>query len=207
MTEPVATSTRRSRVDRRSAALAPVMADGPLAPAGLELLPGDIELVAWDPSPAAPRPEIAGLFTYGHPAVEAPLLDQLPGLKVVSNYGVGVDHIHVPEVVGRGIPVGNTPGILDGATADMAFCLLLAAGRRLVEGDRYARDPAFTVYDPGYMLGTEIHGRRLASSGWDIGRQIARRAVASDMRIVYIGAFARGRRAGRPLLAAGRTSS
>jgi glyoxylate reductase len=92
-------------------------------------------------------------------------LDRLPGVKVVSNYGVGVDHIDLAAARQRGIPVGNTPGILDGATADMGFCLLLAAARRLVEGDRYARSPEFTRYDPGYMLGREAHGSTLGIVG------------------------------------------
>ena len=94
------------------------------------------------------------------------MLDRLPGVRVISNFGVGVDHIDVAAATARGIPVGNTPGILDGATADLAFALLLAAGRRIVEGDRYARGPAFTHYDPSYMLGREVHGARSASSAW-----------------------------------------
>jgi glyoxylate reductase len=66
-------------------------------------------------------------------------MDRLPGVKVISNYGVGVDHIDLAAAAKRNIPVGNTPGILDGATADMGFTLLLAAARRLCESDRYAR--------------------------------------------------------------------
>jgi len=86
----------------------------------------------------------------------------------------------------RGIPVGNTPGILDGATADMAFALLLAAGRRLVEGDRYARGPDFLRYDPSHMLGREIHGATLGIFGLGrIGTQVARRARAFDMTVLY----------------------
>ena len=87
------------------------------------------------------------------------------GLRVISNFGVGVDHIDVAAAAARGIPVGNTPGILDGATADLAFALLLAAGRRLVEGDRYARGPDFLHYDPSYMLGREVHGSTLGIVG------------------------------------------
>ncbi|MEK6236597.1 MAG: D-glycerate dehydrogenase, partial [Planctomycetales bacterium] len=80
----------------------------------------------------------------------------------------------------------NTPGILNGATADMGFALLLAAARRLVEGDRYARSPEFTVYDPGFMLGSEVHGTTLGIIGLGrIGRQVARRARGFDMRVLY----------------------
>src|SRR5262245_47599030 len=166
-------------------ALPKVIADTPLAPAIHALLLGQVEILPWSAA-AQKQSVVAALYTYGHPLVDGPLLDRLPGLKVISNYGVGVDHIRLPEAARRGIPVGNTPGILDGATADMAFTLLLAAGRRLAEGDRYARGPAFTHYDPGYMLGREVHGSTLGIIGLGrIGRQIARRARGFEMNLLY----------------------
>src|SRR5205823_12314340 len=120
------------------------------------------------------------------PLVDGALLDVLPGVRVISNFGVGVDHIDVAAATARGIPVGNTPGILDGATADQAFALLLAAGRRLVEGDRYARGPHFLRYEPAYMLGQEVHGSTLGIVGLGrIGQQVARRARAFDMTVLY----------------------
>jgi glyoxylate reductase len=107
-------------------------------------------------------------------------------VKVISNYGVGVDHIDLAAAAARNIPVGNTPGILDGATADMGFALLLSAARKVVEGDRYARSPEFTVYDPGYMLGREVHHATLGIVGLGrIGRQVARRARGFDMTVLY----------------------
>jgi glyoxylate reductase len=163
-----------------------VAADTPLAPAIESLLAGKVEILPWSAAREGVRDDIAALYTYGHPLVDGPMLDRLPALRVISNYGVGVDHIRVAEAAARGIPVGNTPGILDGATADMGFCLLLAAARRLVEGDRYARSPAFTRYDPGYMLGREIHGQTLGIIGLGrIGREVARRARGFDMRVLY----------------------
>src|SRR6185437_14645218 len=126
------------------------------------------------------------IYTYGHPTVDAALLDRLPAVKVISNFGVGVDHIDVAAATARGIPVGNTPGILDGATADMALTLILAAGRRLAEGDRYARGPDFLHYDPSYLLGREVHGSTLGIVGMGrIGEQVARRARGFDMKILY----------------------
>jgi glyoxylate reductase len=163
-----------------------VAADTPLAPAIEKLLEGNVEIVPWSFTQAGQRDDIVGLYTYGHPLVDGPLLDRLPSLRTISNYGVGVDHIHVPEAARRGIVVGNTPGILDGATADMGFCLLLAAARRLVEGDCYARSPAFTRYDPGYILGREVHGQTLGIIGLGrIGRQVARRARGFEMSVLY----------------------
>ena len=66
------------------------------------------------------------------------MLDRLPGVKLVSNYGVGVDHIDVAACNRRGIPVGNTPNVLNGATADMGIALMLMAGRRMAEGEAEA---------------------------------------------------------------------
>jgi glyoxylate reductase len=163
-----------------------IAADTPLAPAVESLLAGKVEILPWSATQGGQRDDIVGLYTYGHPLVDGPLLDRLPSLRVISNYGVGVDHIRVGLASARGIPVGNTPGILDGATADMAFCLLLAAARRLVEGDRYARSAEFTRYDPGYLLGREIHGQTLGIIGLGrIGKQIARRARGFEMPILY----------------------
>jgi glyoxylate reductase len=118
--------------------------------------------------------------------VDGPLLDRTPNVKVISNHGVGVDHIDLAAAEERGIPVGNTPGCLDGATADMTFALLLATARNVVIGDRYARGPEFTVYDPSLMIGKEVHGATIGIVGLGrIGKQVARRACAFDMRVLY----------------------
>lgn len=158
-----------------------VLADLPVSPVVTELLAGRAELVPWDS--AGP---VDAIYTYGHPTVDAAMLDRFAGAKVVSNFGVGVDHIDLRAAVARKIPVGNTPGVLDGATADLAFALLLAAGRRVVEGDRHARGPAFTRYDPSFMLGREVHGRTLGVFGMGrIGRQVAMRGRGFGMSILY----------------------
>jgi len=161
-----------------------VMADGPLAPIILESLQGEVIWVPW--STTATHNDVVALYTYGHPRVDGPLLDRFPGLRVISNYGVGVDHIDLAAAAARKIPVGNTPGILDGATADMGFALLLSTARRVVEGDHYARSPEFTTYDPGYMLGYEVHGATLGIIGLGrIGAQVAKRGRGFDMRVLY----------------------
>ncbi len=163
-----------------------VVADGPLAPAILERLAGKVALLPWRVAEDGVQEQVTGMYTYGHPQVDGELLDLFPRLKVISNYGVGVDHINLEAARQRGIPVGNTPGVLDGATADMAFALLLASARRVVEGDRYARSPEFTVYDPGYMLGREVHHATIGIVGMGrIGLEIAKRAAGFDMRILY----------------------
>ena len=127
-----------------------------------------------------------GLLTYGHPIITGAFMDRMPNLKVISNFGVGVDHIDLPAAKQRGIPVGNTPNMLDGATADMTFAMLMAAARNIVIGDRFARSAAFTHYDPRILIGYEVHGTTLGIIGMgNIGRQVARRASGFDMHILY----------------------
>src|SRR4051812_37154717 len=163
-----------------------ILADLPVAPSIAETLQSHVELMPWQSAREPGAEAIAGIYTYGHPTVDGALLERLPGVHVISNFGVGVDHIDVRAATARGVAVGNTPGVLDGATADMAFALLLAAGRRLVEGDRYARGPDFLRYDPSYMLGREIHGATLGVIGLGrIGAQVARRGRAFDMTVLY----------------------
>ena len=163
-----------------------VIADGPLDETVIGFAGADIEFLPWPlPTSDVPTP-VDGIYTYGHPHVDGSMLDGLPGVRVISNYGVGVDHINVADAHDRDIPVGNTPNILDGATADTGFALLLAAARRVVEGDRYARSPEFLRYDPGYMLGREAHSSALGIIGLgNIGAQVARRARGFEMRVMY----------------------
>jgi glyoxylate reductase len=166
-----------------------VLVDVPLPAQMVEMIGDGYELHVWPADVAALEallPRMDALFTYGHPRVDGPLMDRIPGLKVISNFGVGVDHIDLPAARERGIPVGNTPNVLDGATADMTFALLMALARKIVVGDRYARSAAFTHYDPGFMLGSEVHGQTLGIVGMgNIGRQVARRARGFDMPILY----------------------
>ncbi len=155
----------------------------------LAILGEDCEIRVWDPDSDEPPPrldDVEGLFIYGHPKIDGALMDRMPNLKVISNCGVGVDHINLEDARARGILVGNTPNVLDGATADMTFALLMAAARNLVIGDRFARSPAFTHYDPNFLLGYEVHGTTLGIIGLgNIGRQVARRALGFDMRVIY----------------------
>lgn len=163
-----------------------VIADGPLDSTVLGFAGPTIRFLEWDLAVRGTEEPVDGIYTYGHPHLDGAMLDRLPGARVISNYGVGVDHINVPDAAVRGIPVGNTPNILDGATADAGFALLLAAARRVVAGDRHARSSEFLHYDPGFMLGREAHSTTLGIVGLgNIGRQVARRARGFDMRVLY----------------------
>jgi glyoxylate reductase len=163
-----------------------VVADTPLDATIEGLLRGRVEVVPWASAGSETAETAVGVYTYGHPTVDAALLDRLPGVKVISNYGVGVDHIRLADAEARGIAVGNTPGVLEATTADLGFALLLASARRIVEGVRYAHSPEFVRYDPGYLLGREVHGRTLGIIGMgQIGRRVARRAIGFDMTVLY----------------------
>lgn len=163
-----------------------ILADLPVSADIVELLNGKVDLRPWDSVGSEPLPEVEGIFAYGHPRIDDSLLDNVPNTRVISNCGVGVDHIDLHAAAKRSIPVGNTPGILDGATADMAFCLLLATARRLAEGHRYATGPDFIQHDPGFMIGQEVHGKTLGILGMGrIGYQVARRASGFNMRVLY----------------------
>lgn len=119
--------------------------------------------------------------------VTAALLDAgLPRLRCVALYAVGYNNVDVDAATARGIVVCNTPGVLTDATADCAMGLLLAAARRLCEGDRAMRAGEFTGWEPDYMLGLELRGAVLGVVGFGrIGQAVARRALAFGMRVVY----------------------
>lgn len=164
----------------------PVMGDN-LPATLLDMLQPDYEVLPWDESPdSTSLARAVAVITYAHPGVTGTLMDRMPNLKVISNHGVGVDHIDVAAAVQRNIPVGNTPGCLDAATADMTMALLLAVARNVVIGDHFVRSPEFTVYDPSILIGKEVTGSTLGIVGMGrIGQQVARRARGFDMRILY----------------------
>ncbi|MXZ21346.1 MAG: D-glycerate dehydrogenase [Caldilineaceae bacterium SB0665_bin_25] len=129
---------------------------------------------------------IEGFLVYGHPIVPGSLMDKMPRLRSLSNFGVGVDHIVLEDAQARGLPVGYTPGFVDGATADMAFTLLMALARNLVPGWLHARGPDYLAYDGNILHGHEIYGSTLGIIGMGrVGRVVARRASGFDMKILY----------------------
>ena len=120
-----------------------------------------------------------------HEVVDDRTLDLLPALRIVANYGVGYDGIDVAACAARGIPVTNTPGVLDAATADLAFALILATRRRLVEGDALIRSGTWPSAIDRF-LGADVSGATLGLVGFGrIAKAVARRARAFDMRVLY----------------------
>jgi len=107
-------------------------------------------------------------------------------LRVISNHAVGFDNIDVSVATARGIPIGNTPGILTDATADCAFGLMMSAGRRFLEASRFVADGKWKTWGPSLLLGADFAGRTLGIVGFGrIGRAVAKRASGFDMRIIF----------------------
>ncbi len=149
---------------------------------------GQLDVAVWHGAETDPALLHAaeGLWLMGHPLVDGSVMDTMPNLRVISNTGVGVDHIIIHDAAARGIPVGNTPGFVDGATADLTFAILMAVARNVVSGDRHAHSPEFTFFDPFILNGAEVHGSTLGIIGMGaIGRQVAKRANGFDMPVLY----------------------
>jgi glyoxylate reductase len=107
-------------------------------------------------------------------------------LKVISQIAVGFDNIDIPEATARGIRVGNTPGVLTDATADLAFSLLMAAARRLGEGMDYVRQGKWKTWGLTLLMGQEVYGKTIGIIGMGrIGQAMAKRAHGFNMRILY----------------------
>ena len=135
--------------------------------------------------------EVAGadaLITLVHDPVTETVLRAGKNLKIVAQYGVGLDNIDRAAAAARGIIVTNTPNVLTDATADMTLALLLALARRVVEGDRLVRSGSFSGWDPELLLGSDLKGKTFGVLGpGRIGRAVARRARAFGMTVIACG--------------------
>jgi glyoxylate reductase len=165
-----------------------------IAEKGLDLIREHFETDVWEgelpPSREALLERtrgVGGLLCLLTDRIDGEIMDAAGGsLRVISNQAVGFDNIDVSAATQRGIPVGNTPGVLTEATADFAFALMLAAGRRLVEAERFARAGRWRTWGPSLLLGAEFKGATLGLVGFGrIGRAMARRAAGFDMRVIF----------------------
>jgi lactate dehydrogenase-like 2-hydroxyacid dehydrogenase len=138
------------------------------------------------PALAGQLGEAAGLFTLLTIPVDEALLRHAPRLRVVSNMAVGVDNVDVAACSVRGIPVGNTPGVLTEATADLALAALLSAARRLPEAALDAREGRWTTWRPAGWLGADLNGAVLGIVGLGkIGRAVAGRAHGFGLQLRF----------------------
>jgi glyoxylate reductase len=151
------------------------------------------EVFVWPEESPPPYEEIVrraadadALLTMLSDPIDAAVLDAGRRLRVIANMAVGYDNVDVSAATERGILVTNTPGVLTETTADLAFALLLAAARRVAEGDRLTRTGGWKAWHPSFLLGHDVHGATLGIVGLgQIGRAVARRARGFDMRLLY----------------------
>jgi len=172
----------------------PVLVSRRLPKPVMNRLAEECDLSVWPEEVAMPRDrllkDVAGrraVITLLTERVDDELLDAAgDGLLIVANYAVGFDNIDVAACTRRGVLVSNTPDVLTEATADMTWALLMAAARRVAEGDRFLRTRQPWVWGPEMLLGQDVYGKVLGVLGLGrIGRAVARRAAGFNMRIVY----------------------
>ena len=153
--------------------------------AGLSLLPGRVDFEVWEKTAPVERavllekaPGVQGLLCTLSDRIDEELLSRCPGLRVVSNYAVGYDNIDVEAATRRGVLVTNTPDVLTNATADVAFTLILASARRVVEANEFLRSGEWVTWHPDLLLGQDVSESVLGIVGMGkIGQAVARRAA------------------------------
>lgn len=166
----------------------------PIPQAGLDLLEAACQMSVWPgegpPTDAELRSSVSGchgILSLLTDRIDGPLMDAAGSqLQVVSNMAVGHDNIDLAAARERGVAVGNTPGVLTETTADLAFALMAAAARRLIEGVDYIRAGKWRTWGPQVLLGHDLHGATLGIIGFGrIGQALARRAAGFGMRILF----------------------
>ncbi|MGH9712067.1 MAG: 2-hydroxyacid dehydrogenase [Candidatus Acidiferrales bacterium] len=169
-----------------------VLSTRPLFPEARKILDANVDIEYWNP-PERPRSELLrgvagkdGLICLLTEKVNQELLDAAPKLRVAATVSVGFDNIDVDACTRRKVVATNTPGVLDDTTADFAWTLIMAIGRRLVEGDAWLRSGTWPGWDLDQLIGGDIWGKTLGIVGFGrIGRGVARRAQGFNMRILY----------------------
>ncbi len=159
----------------------------------IDRLAAEHEVEVWPESLPPPRDdmlarvrEAEGLLALLTDRLDAELMEAAPNLRAISNYAVGVDNIDVDAATARGIPVGNTPGVLTDTTADLAVALMLGIGRRLVDGDAYVRRGEWDTWEPDQLLGRDLHGATVGIVGFGrIGQAVARRLEGFECTILH----------------------
>ena len=162
---------------------------------GLDRLRAEHEIEVWAEASPPPREallagvaEAEGLLSLLTDPVDAELIESAPGLRVISNYAVGVDNVDVEAATARGVPVGHTPDVLTDSTADLAVALMLATARRLPEGERIVRAGDWGTWHPASFLGRDLHGSTVAIvGGGRIGRAVARRLEGFGCEVRSVG--------------------
>jgi glyoxylate reductase len=160
----------------------------------LDRLSAEHDVDVWPGDMPPPRDDLLagvakaeGLLSMLVDKVDAELLDAAPNLRAVANYAIGFDNIDLEAAAARHIQVGNTPDVLTDATADLAWALMLAVARRIVEASTDARDGKWRTWEPQGWIGADVHGATLAVVGAGrIGQAVAKRASGFDMEVLMV---------------------
>ncbi len=160
---------------------------------GLEILKNKYELFVHDKDEFLTKEELLELvrdkdavITQLRDPIDKEFIDAGKNLKIIANYAVGYNNIDVEYATQKGIYVTHTPGVLTEATADLAWALILAIVRRVVEGDKFTREGRFVGWKPSLLLGHDLYGKTLGIIGMGrIGQAVARRALGFGMKIIY----------------------
>ena len=158
----------------------------------LERLEAAHDVEVWPERTPPPRaellaraPDLDGLLSLLTDPVNAELIDAAPRLRAISNYAVGVDNVDLEAAAARGIPVGNTPDVLTASTADLALALMLGIARRLAEGEAFVKAGEWVTWEPGLMLGRDLHGATVGIVGYGrIGQAVGRRLQGFGCAVV-----------------------
>lgn len=157
------------------------------------LLKNGIEVVVYDKDNALPKnifvkaiKDVDGIISLLNDKIDKEIIDAMPACKVIANYAVGFNNIDVEYAAKKGIIVTNTPDVLTDSTADIAFSLVLACARHIVEGEKIVRNKKFTGWKPGLLLGYELKNKNFGILGAGrIGSAVALRAKAFGCNILY----------------------
>ena len=160
----------------------------------LDLLASEADIEVWEEDTAPPREvmlekaaQVDGIFATGEDSIDETLLSKGRGrLKVVANMAVGYDNFDVPAATRLGVALANTPGVLTKTTAELGFALILAVARQVVLGDRETRQGKWKYWHPSLYMGQDLADSTLCVVGMGkIGLEVAKRALAFEMRVVY----------------------
>ena len=160
----------------------------------LDLLASEADIEVWEEDTAPPREvmlekaaQVDGIFATGEDSIDETLLSKGRGrLKVVANMAVGYDNFDVPAATRLGVALANTPGVLTKTTAELGFALILAVARQVVLGDRETRQGKWKYWHPSLYMGQDLADSTLCVIGMGkIGLEVAKRALAFEMRVVY----------------------
>jgi glyoxylate reductase len=170
-----------------------ILVTRPIMEDALALLRADCEVSVGPADREPSRQEILdalrdceGLLVVGHTKVDGPFLDGAPRLRMIANFGVGVDHLDVAAATARRVWVSNTAGSLTETTAELGWALILSTVRRVAEGDRLVRAGQWKGFGAFFFLGAELPGKTLGIVGAGrIGQAVARKAPAFGMKALY----------------------